>query len=31
VVDTQLPDDIDRITLGYAMYGIPQAAKIAAR
>jgi cytochrome c oxidase assembly protein subunit 11 len=31
VVDTQLPEDVDRITLGYAMYGIPQAAKVAAR
>ena len=31
VVDPQLPDDVDRITLGYAMYGVPQAAKVAAR
>jgi cytochrome c oxidase assembly protein subunit 11 len=28
-VDSQLPDDIDRITLGYAMFGVPQ--KVAAR
>jgi cytochrome c oxidase assembly protein subunit 11 len=25
IVDPQLPEDIDRITLGYAMYGVPQA------
>jgi len=29
VVDSQLPDDVDRITLGYAMFGVPQ--KTAAR
>ncbi len=29
VVDPQLPDNVDRITLGYSMYGVPQ--KIAAR
>lgn len=23
-VDAQLPDDVDRITLGYAMFGVPQ-------
>jgi cytochrome c oxidase assembly protein subunit 11 len=25
IVDPQLPEDLDRITLGYAMYGVPQA------
>ena len=29
VVDAQLPDDVDRISLGYAMFGVPQ--KVAAR
>ncbi len=31
VVDPQLPEDVDRITLGYAMYGVAQATKVAAR
>jgi cytochrome c oxidase assembly protein subunit 11 len=26
IVDTHLPDDVDRITLAYSMYGIPQVA-----
>jgi cytochrome c oxidase assembly protein subunit 11 len=30
IVDPQMPDDVDRITLGYAMYGIPQPTKVAA-
>jgi cytochrome c oxidase assembly protein subunit 11 len=26
IVDSHLPDDIDRITLAYSMYGVPQVA-----
>lgn len=31
VVDPALPDDVDRITLGYAMYALPETTKVATR
>ena len=31
LVDPALPEDVDRITLGYAMYALPETAKVAVR